>query len=157
MFRVCVYVCAFFCVYVQVEALRRADHPSKESYRLSLIKKLRKLSPMLQKREQAPGVGATREKKNIQNSRNISVDIATGYGLQGRGSIPGTARSFFYSTASRPTLGPTQPPLQWVQGNLSPGVNRLGRETDHSPPSSAEVNNGGTIPPLPHTSSWRGA
>jgi hypothetical protein len=46
-----VYVCVFFCVCVQVGALRRADHPSKESYRLSLIKKLRKLSPMLQKRE----------------------------------------------------------------------------------------------------------
>jgi hypothetical protein len=30
-------VCAFFCVYVQVEALRRADHPSKESYRMSKI------------------------------------------------------------------------------------------------------------------------
>jgi hypothetical protein len=26
-------VCAFFCVCVQVEALRRADHPPKESYR----------------------------------------------------------------------------------------------------------------------------
>jgi hypothetical protein len=34
MFSVCV-VCAFSCVCVQVEALRRADHPSKESYRLS--------------------------------------------------------------------------------------------------------------------------
>jgi hypothetical protein len=34
MFGVCV-VCAFFCVCVQVEALRRTDHPSKESYRLS--------------------------------------------------------------------------------------------------------------------------
>jgi hypothetical protein len=31
MFNVC--VCAFFCVGVQVEALRRADHPPKESYR----------------------------------------------------------------------------------------------------------------------------
>jgi hypothetical protein len=30
-------VCAFFCVCVQVEALRRADHPPKESYRLSMI------------------------------------------------------------------------------------------------------------------------
>jgi hypothetical protein len=30
MFSVCV-VYAFFCVCVQVEALRRADHPSKES------------------------------------------------------------------------------------------------------------------------------
>jgi hypothetical protein len=28
----CLYVCAFF--YVKVEALRRADHSSKESYRL---------------------------------------------------------------------------------------------------------------------------
>jgi hypothetical protein len=32
-----VYVCAFFCVCVQVEALRRADHPSKEPYRMSKI------------------------------------------------------------------------------------------------------------------------
>jgi hypothetical protein len=32
MFSVC--VCAFFCVCVQVEALRRTDHPPKESYRL---------------------------------------------------------------------------------------------------------------------------
>jgi hypothetical protein len=58
-----VYVCAFFCVCVQVEALRRADHPSKESYRLSLIKKLRKLSPMLQKREQAPKCVSNEEKE----------------------------------------------------------------------------------------------
>jgi hypothetical protein len=32
-----VYVCAFFCVCVQVEALRRTDHTPKESYRLSNI------------------------------------------------------------------------------------------------------------------------
>jgi hypothetical protein len=30
---VCVY--AIFCVYVQVETLRRTDHPPKESYRTS--------------------------------------------------------------------------------------------------------------------------
>jgi hypothetical protein len=56
-----VYVCAFFCVCVQVEALRQADQPSKESYRLSLIKKLRKLSPMLQKPEQASKCGSNEE------------------------------------------------------------------------------------------------
>jgi hypothetical protein len=33
---VCVSVCAFFCVCVQVEALRQADHPSKESYLVKL-------------------------------------------------------------------------------------------------------------------------
>jgi hypothetical protein len=33
----------------------------------------------------------------------------------------------------------TQPPIQWVPGALSLGIKRPGRETDHSPPSSAEV------------------
>jgi hypothetical protein len=32
-----------------------------------------------------------------------------------------------------------QPPIQWVPGDLSLGVKRPGREADHSPPSSAEV------------------
>jgi hypothetical protein len=31
--------------------------------------------------------------------------------------------------------------IQWVAGALSPGVKQLGRETDHSPPSSARVKN----------------
>jgi hypothetical protein len=31
------------------------------------------------------------------------------------------------------------------------GVKRPGSEADHSPPSSAEVKNGGAMPPLPHT------
>jgi hypothetical protein len=36
-------------------------------------------------------------------------------------------------------LGPTQPPIQWVSGILSLGIKRLGREADHSPPSTAKV------------------
>jgi hypothetical protein len=64
---------------------------------------------------------------------------------------------FLYSTASRPALGPTQPSIQWVQEALSPRDKRLGHEADHSPSSSAEVKNGGAIPSLPRTSSWRGA
>jgi len=46
---------------------------------------------------------------------------------------------FLFTTASRPVLGPTQPPTQWVAETLSPSVKRPGREADHSPPSSADV------------------
>jgi hypothetical protein len=48
-------------------------------------------------------------------------------------------RPGFNSTASRSVLGPTQPPIQWVPGTLSPRVKRPGREAKHSFPSSVEV------------------
>jgi hypothetical protein len=60
----------------------------------------------------------------------------------------------FFSTAFRPALRFTQPPIQWVQEAISPCVKRQGREADHSPPSSVEVKNGGAIPPLPYVPSW---
>jgi hypothetical protein len=41
--------------------------------------------------------------------------------------------------ASRPILGPTQSPIQWVPGALSPGVKLPERKADHPPPTSAEV------------------
>jgi hypothetical protein len=49
--------------------------------------------------------------------------------------------TFLFTTVSRPTLGPTQTPIQRVPGALSLGVKRTAREADHSPPSSAEVKN----------------
>jgi hypothetical protein len=64
---------------------------------------------------------------------------------------------FLFSTAFRPTLGPTQPPIQRLPGAFSLGIKRQGREADHSPPTSAEIRKGGAIPPLPHTSSWNNA
>jgi hypothetical protein len=46
----------------------------------------------------------------------------------------------------------TQPPFQWVLGDLSLGIKRPGRGADHSPPSSAEVKKiRGAIPPLPNS------
>jgi hypothetical protein len=61
--------------------------------------------------------------------------------------------NIIYFPASRPALGPTQPPIQWVPEALSPGVKGRKHEADHSPRSSAEFKNGGAIPPLPHMSS----
>jgi hypothetical protein len=37
---------------------------------------------------------------------------------------------------------------------FSLGVKWLGCEADHPPPFNAEVENGGAVPPLPHSSSW---
>jgi hypothetical protein len=47
----------------------------------------------------------------------------------------------YLNDASRPALGPTQPPIQLIPAAVSLGVKRLGREADHSPPSSTEVKN----------------
>jgi hypothetical protein len=62
------------------------------------------------------------------------------------------------TTASRTALGPTQPPIQWVPGDLSLGVKRPGHEADNSPSSSAEVKERVELYlHSPNTSSWRGA
>jgi hypothetical protein len=58
---------------------------------------------------------------------------------RGPSSSPGRVKKFLFSTSSRPALGPTQPPIEWVPGALSPGVKQTGHEADHSPPASAEV------------------
>jgi hypothetical protein len=41
-----------------------------------------------------------------------------------------------FATASRPALGPTQPPIQQVP-NLTPGVKRPRRDADHIPNKSS--------------------
>jgi hypothetical protein len=40
-------------------------------------------------------------------SRDSFIGIATGYGLEGWGSIPGIGKIFLFSTASISPLGPT--------------------------------------------------
>jgi hypothetical protein len=95
--------------------------------------------------------------QTIFKSRDSAVGTERGYRLDGRGSISIRGKFFPFSTTSIPALGPTQPHIQWVQGALSAGLKRLGREADHSLPSNAEVYNGGDIPSLSDTYSWRHA
>jgi hypothetical protein len=63
------------------------------------------------------------------------------YGLDDQGLESRLGLGFFFTTAFRPPLGPAQPPIQWVPGDLSLGVKRPGHKADHSHPSSAEVKN----------------
>jgi hypothetical protein len=58
---------------------------------------------------------------------------------RGRSWSPGGIKNFLFSKSTRPNLGPTQPPIQWVPGAFSPGAKRRGRESDHLRPSNAEV------------------
>jgi hypothetical protein len=74
------------------------------------------------------------------------------YGLDERG----IGDRFSAGTRDFPLLhsdqaGPGAHPASYTMGTESsfPGVKRLGREADHSPPSSAEVKNDGAILPLP--------
>jgi len=68
--------------------------------------------------------------QHLQESRDSSVGIGAGYVLDN-----------LFDTATRPALGSTQPPIKWISEALSLGVKQPGREADHSPPSSAEVEN----------------
>jgi hypothetical protein len=76
---------------------------------------------------------------------------------RGRSSSPGRFKNFLFSTSSRSALGPTQPPIQWVPRALFPGIKRLGREADHSPPASAEVKKMWIYTSTPPYASWRSA
>jgi hypothetical protein len=89
------------------------------------------------------------ENSGSEDRAVIAVSIATGYGLDSR-----QGREIFLNfTESRPTLGPTKPPIQYVPGALSPGLMRPEYKADHSLPNSAQVMNSGDTSPLPHTSS----
>ena len=68
--------------------------------------------------------------------RDSSVFIATGYGLDGPGIESRWGRHFLH--LSRRTLGPTQPPVQWVPGLSG---DKGGRDVGLTPPptSIAEI------------------
>jgi hypothetical protein len=62
----------------------------------------------------------------FESSRENSVGTATGFGLE-FDSQQGQD-IFLYSKVSRPAMGSTQPPIQWVPGVFSPRVKRPGHE-----------------------------
>ena len=68
--------------------------------------------------------------------RDSSVGIATRYRLDVRESNPGGERDFPHP--SRPALGSTQPPIQWVP-SLSRGKRGRGVVLSTHPPSKTEV------------------
>jgi hypothetical protein len=70
------------------------------------------------------------------------VSIVSGYGLDDR-AIPGRGKRIFpLASVSRPALGSTQPPVQWVPGALSLGLKRgQGVMLTTHPPYSAKVEN----------------
>jgi hypothetical protein len=75
-----------------------------------------------------------------------------GYGLDDRGvrvRFPAGSRDFLSPIRSRTALGPTQPPIQRVPRAVPPAVTRQERDANGLPISSAEIQKGGNIPPLP--------
>ena len=68
--------------------------------------------------------------------RGSSVGTATRYGLDGLEIVSRWGWDFPHT--SRPALGATQPPVQWVPG-LFPGGKGPGSAVDHQIPSSVEV------------------
>jgi hypothetical protein len=85
--------------------------------------------------------------------KHVGVEIATVCGVDGPGSIPGSAR--FFSSPQR-AKGLWGPPSLLFHGYviIPPRIKREECEADYSPPSSAEVKNGGAIPPFPRIYSW---
>jgi hypothetical protein len=66
-----------------------------------------------------------------------------------RGSFPSRAKrvSLLHNAQASFEAHPSSYPM--VAWDSFQGVKRQVSETDHSPPSSAEVKNGGAMPPLP--------
>jgi hypothetical protein len=62
----------------------------------------------------------------------------------------------FSFTASRPTVRPSQLPIQRIPEALCQKAKRPRREAAYLSPFNIDVKNGGAIPPLPYMSSWQG-
>jgi hypothetical protein len=90
-------------------------------------------------------------------SRDRLAGIAISYGLDGPGFESWYDQEIFlFCSRSRPAAVPTQPLIQLLL-DLFSGVKRPGRDVNHSPPPSAEVNEWRfTSAPNPRLRAWTG-
>jgi hypothetical protein len=58
---------------------------------------------------------------SVNTSRNSSVGVWAGYGLEDWGSIRSRDKIYLFSIASTAALGITQPPTHWIPITLSLG------------------------------------
>jgi hypothetical protein len=78
--------------------------------------------------------------------------------MDGLSSSPVRVKRFFLLHSAQISSGAQLASCQVVTGQLfTCGVKRPERESDHSPPTNAEVKNNGGIHPLLHMPSWRSA
>jgi hypothetical protein len=71
-----------------------------------------------------------------------------------RSSSPGRVKNFLFSTSSRPALGSTQLPIQWVPGALSPGQSGRGLKLTTHLQLVRRSRKYGSTHPLPRTPSF---
>jgi hypothetical protein len=73
---------------------------------------------------------------NLESDTSVKILIRLRAGRQTFDCRQRQKSIFFFATASRPALGPTQPSIHWALWTLSSEVNRQGREADGSLPTS---------------------
>jgi hypothetical protein len=93
-------------------------------------------------------------KIDLTPSRDTSVGIELGYGLDDWCSIPGRDKTFLFSTVSRHVLPLIKITIKRITLTFFPGVKRVELEAYYSPSSSVEVKYGINIPPFSYTPLW---
>jgi hypothetical protein len=119
----------------------------------------RKLNLLLSSagKEESILVGPIRQNQSLSMANDTCL-TATGYGLHDSGSTSGRGRRFLSIIQSPDHIrGPPSLLPNGCRGVHYLEVKRPECEADQWQPSTAEVKNNGAIPPLPYTSSWRGA
>jgi hypothetical protein len=81
------------------------------------------------------------------------AEIAQSTGWMVEVRFPAGEEIFLISIVSRPALGATQPPNQWISWPLSPRIKRTEREADHSSPQCPDRR---WAPPSLLTNGYRG-